>query len=100
MKLSSMTLIQFGMDTLLGVHDVLPENVLGDGRNVGGVGKNHFFQTSRTSILVARVMLDVATHHEPSQHLVLYWVHCISDHTQHVKTRHDGLRQVHILREG
>lgn len=32
--------------------------------------------------------------------LYLHRVHSISDHTQDVKTRHDGLGQIHVLREG
>lgn len=30
----------------------------------------------------------------------LHGIDGVSDDTQHVETRHDGLRQVHVLREG
>lgn len=55
---------------LLGVDDVLPQELLGNRRHVGRVGQNHFLQ-GHAPFLVARVMLDVRADHEARQHLVL-----------------------------
>lgn len=64
-------LVEFGPDPFLGVHDVFPQQLLGDRRYVCGVGQNHLLQASHATLLVAGMMLDVAAHHETSQHLIL-----------------------------
>lgn len=55
---------------LLGVDDVLPQQLLGNRGHVGGVGQNHLLQ-DRAALFGARVMLDVRADHKTSQHLVL-----------------------------
>lgn len=55
---------------LLGVDDVLSQQLLGNQRHVGGVGQNHLLQGC-AALFAARVMLDVRADHKTSQHLIL-----------------------------
>lgn len=57
---------------LLGVHDVLPEQLLGNRWHLRGVGQQQLLRGAAVAAAVAAgVVLDVGAHNEASQHLVL-----------------------------
>mmetsp|Transcript_9472 Transcript_9472/g.19740 ORF Transcript_9472/g.19740 Transcript_9472/m.19740 type:complete len:205 (+) Transcript_9472:456-1070(+) len=87
-----------GEDPLPCVDDVLLQHVLTDGVQVRGfVGFGLLGLLFRIGV---RMAPDVAAHHVAGQHLVLKWIRLVSQDAHQVKATQNGIRQIHVLREG
>ena len=94
--------VEARMHLLLGVHDVLLEQVLGYDLHAERVRYVHGLLQlvlHRIVRLVRRMVAHVRVGHEARQHLVLHAVDHVAHHAEYVETRQDRLAQVDVLRE-
>lgn len=64
-------LVKLGVDLLLGIDDVFPQDLLGNGFDPVCVGKNNLTGVPVHCLLASRVVLDVAANNKPGQHFIL-----------------------------